>query len=186
MLQHLAPGVGASVQVRLRRIGENPGSEQCLMEEVEQDTHLHIGRTKDWKYLLLNANSKSTSEVQRLRLLLIQLESAVIKMINTARLLQYSTAITLAKDSAMCLKVHMLDAHNPWTAQPVLVMPRQQGVEYFVEHHNTSLYIMTNRHPQGEMRIMTACTSQLPQRCSTRPHYWVALPWAMQETQETS
>ena len=60
--------MGASVQVRLRRIGEHPGSEQCLMEESEKDTHLHIGRTKDWKFLLLNANSKSTSEVQRLRL----------------------------------------------------------------------------------------------------------------------
>ena len=78
LLQRLDTGVGASVQVRLRRTGKRPGSEQCLMEEVAQDTHLHIGRTKDWKYLLLNANSKSTSEVQRLRLLLIQLESAVI------------------------------------------------------------------------------------------------------------
>ena len=79
----------------------------------------------------------------------------------------------------MCLKVRVLDAHSPWTAQPVLVMPRQQGVEYFVEHHDTSLYIMTNRHPQGEMRIMTACTSQLPQRYSICPHYRVAHLWAI-------
>ena len=146
-------------------MGERPGSEQCLMEEAEPDTHLHIGRTKDWRYLLLNANSKSTSEVQRLRLLLIQLDSAVISSINTARWMQCTTATTLAEESSMCLKVHVLDAHSPWTAQPVMVMPRQQGVEYFVEHHDTSLYIMTNRHPQGEMHIMTACTSQLPQRC---------------------
>ena len=171
IVQCLDTDVGASVQVRLRRIGEDPGSEQCLMAEVAQDTHLHIGRTKDWKYLLLNANSKSTSEVQRLRLLLIQLDSAVVQKLNTARGMQCTTATTLAKESAMCLKVHVLDAHHPWRAQPVMVMPRQQGVEYFVEHHDTSLYIMTNRHPQGEMRIMTACTSQLPQRCSICPHY---------------
>ena len=92
-------------------------------------------------------------------------------MIDTARWMPCTTATTLAEESAMCLKVHVLDAHNPWTAQPVMVMPRQQGVEYFVEHHDTSLYIVTNRHPQGEMRIMTACTSQLPQRCASCLHY---------------
>ena len=58
---------GSIVQVRLRRIGGDSSGEICLKQEQEQDTHLHVGRTKDWQYLVLNANSKSTSEVRRWR-----------------------------------------------------------------------------------------------------------------------
>ncbi len=53
------------IQVMLRKIGGNSSSEKCLKQEAGQDTHLHVGRTKDWRYLVLNANSKSTSEVRR-------------------------------------------------------------------------------------------------------------------------
>ncbi len=53
------------MQVMLRKFGSSPSSEKCLKREAEQNTHAHVGRTKDWKYLVLNANSKSTSEVRR-------------------------------------------------------------------------------------------------------------------------
>lgn len=52
------------LQIWLHRLGGSSSSDLCLMEEREEDTHLHTGRTKDWRYLVLNANSKSTSEVQ--------------------------------------------------------------------------------------------------------------------------
>ena len=100
----------------------------------------------------------------------MHLESAVMQIFNTVGWVQCTTATILAEDHALCLKVHLLDACNPWTAQPAMVMPRQQGVEYFVEHHGTSLYIMTNRTSHGEMCIMTAHTSQLPHRCAICPH----------------
>ena len=62
----------------------------------------------------------------------------------------------------MCLQVHLLDSSDPWNAKPVVVQPRQRGVEYFVEHHDGTLYIMTNACDVGEMCIVMADASELP------------------------
>ena len=60
--------------------------------------------------------------------------------------------------------MHILDAHDAWNAKPVLVQARESGVQYFVEHHEGSLYIMANTCNEGEMGIGTADTSELPKR----------------------
>jgi protease II len=35
----------------------------ALKEEPDEQFYLHVGRTKDYKFLTLNANSKTSSEV---------------------------------------------------------------------------------------------------------------------------
>ena len=70
----------------------------------------------------------------------------------------------------MCLQVHLLDSYDPWNAKPVVVQPRQQGVEYFVEHHDGTLYIMTNACDEGEMCIVMADASEPPKRYNALMH----------------
>ncbi len=63
-----------------------------------------------------------------------------------------------------CLQVTVLDAHDPWHAKPILVQAREQGVQYFLEHHGGHFYIMTNACEGEEMCIVRANPSELPRR----------------------
>ncbi|KAL3681564.1 hypothetical protein R1sor_024520 [Riccia sorocarpa] len=73
-----------------------------LFEEKDASSFLHVSRTKDWTFVTVNANSKTTSEV------------------------------------------YLVDADDPY-ADLQLVEKRTPGVQYFLEHHEGFLYILTNR-----------------------------------------
>lgn len=55
-------GVSA-LKVMLREMGHQMGKDSCLMEELDEQFYVHVGRTKDYQYLTINANSKTSSEV---------------------------------------------------------------------------------------------------------------------------
>ncbi len=51
------------VKVMLREMGHQTSKDICLMEELDEQFFLHVGRTKDYRYLTISANSKTSSEV---------------------------------------------------------------------------------------------------------------------------
>ncbi|GJP49286.1 hypothetical protein CLOM_g8516 [Closterium sp. NIES-68] len=77
------------------------GEEEVLRSE-EEGVVVAVSRTKDWRFLTLNLNTRSSSEV------------------------------------------YLLDAHSPQGA-PQLLQGRQEGVQWFVEHHGGWLYAVTNQ-----------------------------------------
>ncbi|GJP34846.1 hypothetical protein CLOM_g19261 [Closterium sp. NIES-68] len=86
------------------------GEEEVLRSE-EEGVVVAVSRTKDWRFLTLNLNTRSSSEV------------------------------------------YLLDAHSPQGA-PQLLQGRQEGVQWFVEHHGGWLYAVTN---QREGRLAEPC-----------------------------
>ncbi|KAK9864098.1 hypothetical protein WJX84_007913 [Apatococcus fuscideae] len=84
--------------------------EQAKEIYIENDARffVQLTQTKDHNLLLVNSNSKTSSEV------------------------------------------HVLDAGRPWESQLTCVQPRQEGLEYFVEHHEGWLYILTNQGQPGQ------------------------------------
>ncbi|KAJ1657203.1 hypothetical protein IWQ61_003354 [Dispira simplex] len=59
-------------------------------------------------------------------------------------------------------EVHLIDAQTYYhpgeqpdvVPQPVLIEPRQENVEYFVDHHDGRLFILTNRDSPNQFRMM--------------------------------
>ena len=57
--------------------------------------------------------------------------------------------------------MHILDATDP-DALPRLVRPRKTGIEYYVEHHYGTFYILTNL-PDGEnYQVSVPSTFSIP------------------------
>ncbi|KAL2620360.1 hypothetical protein R1flu_000565 [Riccia fluitans] len=89
-----------------RTLGSASG-DKLIFEEKDARSFLHVSRTKDWTFVTVNVNSKTTSEV------------------------------------------YLVDADDP-EAGLQLVEKRRVGVQYFIEHHQGFLYILTNRRPTTE------------------------------------
>jgi oligopeptidase B len=51
--------------------------------------------------------------------------------------------VVISAGSAVTSESHLLDAHDP-AADPVVVWPREQDVEYSVAHHPTGLFVTSN------------------------------------------
>ena len=53
------------------------------------------------------------------------------------------------------MQIYLLDASIP-DAEPVLVEKRRSGIEYYVEHHQGLLYILTNACGGANYNLMSA------------------------------
>ncbi len=83
------------------KLGVNPNEDVLIYQEEDEMYFLSLDKTKSKKYLLLNLESKITTEVW------------------------------------------YLDADRP-EERFKLIQPRQQKMEYYVEHHGDKFYILTN------------------------------------------
>ncbi|CAL8468479.1 g8019 [Coccomyxa elongata] len=54
---------GRPSKVMLREMGHQMVKDTCIMEELDEQFYVHVGRTKDYRYLTISANSKTSSEV---------------------------------------------------------------------------------------------------------------------------
>ncbi len=61
--------------------------------------------------------------------------------------------IAISLNSRVTSEVHLLRADDP-TGKPIVVEPRRQGIEYSVDHHSDSLFIVTNDEAVN-FRLMT-------------------------------
>ncbi|KAG0628383.1 hypothetical protein M758_1G023000 [Ceratodon purpureus] len=91
---------------------------ELVLQENDASRFVDIARTKDWRYITININSKTSSEV------------------------------------------HLVDARDPGGSLRI-VEPRRSEVEYFVEHHDGFLYILTNFGPSPNYRLVR-CPVQTP------------------------
>jgi oligopeptidase B len=72
--------------------------------------------------------------------------------------------IAISLDSRVTSEVHLLRADDP-TGELVMVEPRRQGIQYSVDHHDDTLFIVTNDEAVN-FRLMTA-----PLRSPARAHW---------------
>ncbi|KAK9844288.1 hypothetical protein WJX74_000467 [Apatococcus lobatus] len=94
--------------------------------------------------------------------------------------IKHFVQLTQSKDESLIMinshsktasEVHLLATNQPWTNGLTCVQPRQEGLEYFVEHHQGWLYILTNLGKPGQE--LTLCRAPLSQ--PNRRHWQVVL-----------
>ncbi|KAI8340301.1 prolyl oligopeptidase family-domain-containing protein [Chlamydoabsidia padenii] len=107
-------------KVFAHRIGTEQAEDILIYEETESTAFVDITSTKDSKYITINSNSLSSSE--------IRVVDATLVPHNTDRAL----------------------------LNPVLIEPRQSGVEYYVDHHQDSFYILTNADGATNFKLVKA------------------------------
>ncbi|ORZ14719.1 prolyl oligopeptidase family-domain-containing protein, partial [Absidia repens] len=96
-------------QVYAHRIGTEQTEDILIYEETDNTAFVDITCTKDSKYITINSNSLSSSEIR-------------------------------------VIAASFVPGANQNHAPPplLLIEPRQPGLEYYVDHHNDSFYILTN------------------------------------------
>ncbi|KAL1921227.1 uncharacterized protein VTP21DRAFT_10943 [Calcarisporiella thermophila] len=108
-------------KVYAHRIGTPQSEDMLIYEEKDQSVFVDIGSTKDKKYITIDLNTLSSSEVR------------------------------------------VLNAHHDFAngaPQPQVIEPRQEGVEYYVDHHENQFYILTNTSSTGEFKLVQAPDEQ--------------------------
>ncbi len=115
-------------EVRCHQIGKPHAESTLVYREEDEGFFLSLGQTSDRKFLIIQSNDHTTSEV---------------------RVLDTSTA-------------------NP---MPMLIAPRQPGLEYEIDHAGKQFYILTNADNAEDFKIVTA-PDHAPERANWRD--WIA------------
>ncbi|KAF9574266.1 hypothetical protein EC968_007035 [Mortierella alpina] len=105
-------------QVWAHRIGTSQEEDILVFQEDDDSIFVDVGSTKDQRFVTINGNSLSSSEVR------------------------------------------VLDAGHDFSTgtlpQLTVIAPREDGVEYYVDHHDDHYYILTNANPKKNFRVMRA------------------------------
>ncbi|KAI8976952.1 prolyl oligopeptidase family-domain-containing protein, partial [Pilobolus umbonatus] len=102
--------------VYAHRIGTEQTEDVLVYEELDDTVFVDITSTKDGRYVTINANSLSSSEVR-------------------------------------VIPTH----HDFSTPAPIqLIKPRVPGVEYYVDHHDDTFYILTNADHARNFKLVRA------------------------------
>ncbi|KAF9414153.1 hypothetical protein BGZ94_000505 [Podila epigama] len=105
-------------QVWAHRVGTAQSEDILVFQEDDDSIFVDVGATKDQRFVTINGNSLSASEVR------------------------------------------VLDAGHDFSKgtlpELTVIAPREEGVEYYVDHHNDHYYILTNDNPKKNFRVMRA------------------------------
>ncbi|KFH73179.1 hypothetical protein MVEG_00400 [Podila verticillata NRRL 6337] len=105
-------------QVWAHRLGSSQSDDILVYQEDDDSIFVDVGSTKDQKFVTINGNSLSSSEVRVL-------------------------------DAGH-------DFSNGTLPELTVISPREEGVEYYVDHHGDHYYILTNANPKKNFRVMRA------------------------------
>ncbi|KAF9178174.1 hypothetical protein BGZ50_008016 [Haplosporangium sp. Z 11] len=118
-------------QVWAHKVGTPQEADVLVYQEDDDSIFVDVGSTKDQRFVTINGNSLSSSEVR------------------------------------------VIDAGHDFSTGKLpemrVIAPREEGVEYYVDHHDNHYYILTNANPKKNFRVMRANQSS-PNRES-----WVEL-----------
>ncbi len=109
------------------QLGSAVSDDELVYHEADDSYYLSVGKTRSDAYILLELQSKITSEI------------------------------------------HYLDANQP-EGKFQVIQPRSSGVEYQVEHHSDSFYIVTNDEALN-FKLM-----QTPVTAPTKDHWRLVIP----------
>ncbi|KAF9290489.1 hypothetical protein BGZ88_007295 [Linnemannia elongata] len=105
-------------QVWAHQVGTPQEGDILVFQEDDDSIFVDVGSTKDQKFVTINGNSLSSSEVR------------------------------------------ILDASHDFSKgalpEMTVIAPREEGVEYYVDHHDDHYYILTNANPKKNFRVMRA------------------------------
>ncbi|KAF9973459.1 hypothetical protein BGZ73_003291 [Actinomortierella ambigua] len=123
-------------QVWAHRIGTQQSEDVLVYQDDDDSIFIDVGATKDQKYITINANSLSSSEV---------------------RIMDAAFDFFGNKDT---------EGGTPAKPDLRLIEPREEGVEYYVDHHDNHFYILTNANPMKNFRVM-----RVPDATPGREHW---------------
>ncbi|KAG0249404.1 hypothetical protein BG011_009339 [Mortierella polycephala] len=105
-------------QVWAHKIGTPQEADVLVYQEDDDSIFVDVGSTKDQRFVTINGNSLSSSEVR------------------------------------------VIDAGHDFSTGKLpemkVIAPREEGVEYYVDHHDDHYYILTNANPKMNFRVMRA------------------------------
>ncbi|KAK3848525.1 MAG: prolyl oligopeptidase family-domain-containing protein, partial [Linnemannia gamsii] len=105
-------------QVWAHQVGTGQEQDVLVFQEDDDSIFVDVGSTKDQKFVTINGNSLSSSEVR------------------------------------------ILDACHDFSKgalpEMTVIAPREDGVEYYVDHHDDHFYVLTNANPKKNFRVMRA------------------------------
>ena len=116
-----------------------PLEDTLIYEENDERFFLSISSTKDGRYLLIDARSKTTSETLAVRLINHMTLPTACDEIPEAR-----KDVTRPKEALPVTDRH---THQPGTVPAnglQIIQPRSEGIEYSVEHYNDAFILLTN------------------------------------------
>ncbi|KAF9149352.1 hypothetical protein BG015_008864 [Linnemannia schmuckeri] len=103
-------------QVWAHQVGTPQQDDILVFQEDDDSIFVDVGSTKDQKFVTINGNSLSSSEVR---------------------------ILDASHDFSMGVLPEM-----------TVIAPREEGVEYYVDHHDDHFYILTNANPKKNFRVM--------------------------------
>ncbi len=121
------------------RLPSEPLEDTLIYEENDERFFLSISSTKDGRYLLIDARSKTTSETLAVRLINHMTLPTACDEIPEAR-----KDVTRPKEALPVTDRH---THQPGTVPAnglQIIQPRSEGIEYSVEHYNDAFILLTN------------------------------------------
>ncbi|KAG0310454.1 hypothetical protein BGZ99_000376, partial [Dissophora globulifera] len=105
-------------QVWAHQVGTAQSADVLVFQEDDDSIFVDVGSTKDQRFITINGNSLSSSEVR------------------------------------------VLDAGHDFSTgtlpELTAIASREEGVEYYVDHHDDHYYILTNDNPKKNFRVMRA------------------------------
>ena len=127
-------------QVMRLRLGDPEDAAEMLHEEHEPERYMMLSSSLDGKFVTINSNSKTSSEVVHE---FVAAFPSVSPKLCWEHLGTSGTALIEAAVVLWLLQVWLLRTDDP-SGQPAIVQPRTPGLEYFVSHHAGQLLIVTN------------------------------------------
>lgn len=120
-----------------------------LHEEHEPERYMMLSSSLDGKFVTINSNSKTSSEVVHE---FVAAFPSVSPKLCWEHLGTSGTALIEAAVVLWLLQVWLLRTDDP-SGQPAIVQPRTPGLEYFVSHHAGQLLIVTNAGGAADYKL---------------------------------
>ncbi|XP_024537220.1 uncharacterized protein LOC9649538 [Selaginella moellendorffii] len=136
LLEHKTDGV-VSVQWVLLWNLRSKDDDIAIYHDDNPKNFVDVTRTKNWQYVLINVNSKTSSEV-----------------------IAFHKCVARASTGQIFLVDPKTSATTLWK-----VADRVDGIQYFVEHHEEHLYILTNF--LGDKKLASLGNNYRLVRCKT-------------------
>ena len=146
------PLVWCVSQVMRLRLGDAEDAAECLLEEHDPERYMMLSSSLDAKFVTINSNSKTSSEV-------IDRFMAAVLGVSPKLCWEHmgTSGMALINAAAVLwlLQVWLLRTDDP-SSPPAIVQPRSPGLEYFVSHHAGHLLIVTNAEGAANYKLAAA------------------------------
>jgi len=153
-------------------ITEHYRLDEMLYEEHDPSFFVDIRRTKDKKFLTINSNSKTSSEVHIIEAFVPRPSVPSVKSSSSSSLLSSIVAAALEIGKKDTLFPSNSNVHSSVDLRDIamptlrLIHPREPNLEYYVDHVQDRFYIVTNADEAFNYKLVSVAD------CDPRKANW--------------